>query len=45
MSREESKSNISKREGEISRRELEEEANNAIGDNLDREWERAQNQG
>ncbi|KAJ5123269.1 FAD-dependent pyridine nucleotide-disulfide oxidoreductase [Penicillium atrosanguineum] len=43
MSREESKSNISKREGNISHRELEEEANNAIGDNLDREWKRAQN--
>jgi hypothetical protein len=43
MSREESKSNISKREGDISHRELEEEAYNAIGDNLDREWKRAQN--
>jgi hypothetical protein len=42
MSREESKSKISKREGMISQRELEEEANKAIGDNLEREWKRAQ---
>lgn len=42
MSREESKSKISKREGMISHRELEEEAYNAIGANLEREWKRAQ---
>jgi hypothetical protein len=42
MSREESKSIISKREGMISHRELEKEAYNAIGDNLEREWKRAQ---
>jgi hypothetical protein len=40
MSREESKSKVSKREG-LSRRELEKEANRAIGDNLDKVWERA----
>lgn len=44
MSREESKSMISKRERVISHHELEEEANNAIGDNLEREWKRAQMQ-
>lgn len=42
MSREESKSKISKCEGVISHRELEEEANNAVGDNLQRERKRAQ---
>lgn len=41
MSREESKSKISKREGILSQRELEEEANNAIGDDLERVWKRA----
>ncbi|KAJ5902877.1 FAD-dependent pyridine nucleotide-disulfide oxidoreductase, partial [Penicillium taxi] len=41
MSREESKSKISKREGNISLRDLEKEANSAIGDNLEREWRRA----
>ncbi|KAJ6050283.1 uncharacterized protein N7446_005479 [Penicillium canescens] len=39
MSREESKSKVSKREG-LSRRELEKEADRAIGDNLDKVWER-----
>ncbi|KAJ5952976.1 FAD-dependent pyridine nucleotide-disulfide oxidoreductase [Penicillium vulpinum] len=41
MSREESKSKISKRTG-LSHRELEKEAMRAIGDNLDKEWKRAQ---
>lgn len=44
MSREESKSMISKREGAIAYRELEEEASDAIGDNLEREWKRARMQ-
>ncbi|KAI2699762.1 hypothetical protein CBS147317_6677 [Penicillium roqueforti] len=41
MSREESESKVSKRTG-LSHRELEEEAINAIGNNLDAEWKRAQ---
>ena len=41
MSREESKSKVSKRTG-LSQRELEEEAIHAIGNNLDAEWKRAQ---
>ncbi|OQD82416.1 hypothetical protein PENANT_c021G05111 [Penicillium antarcticum] len=40
LSHEESKSKVSKREG-LSRRELEKEADRAIGDNLEKEWERA----
>ena len=41
MSREESKSKVSKREG-LSRRELEREADRAIGENLEPQWKRAQ---
>jgi hypothetical protein len=41
MSREESASKISKRTG-LSRRELEKEAERAIGNNLDAAWKRAQ---
>jgi hypothetical protein len=41
MSREESKSNISKRTG-LSHSELEEEAVREIGDNLEPVWKRAQ---
>jgi hypothetical protein len=41
MSREESKSKVSRRTG-LSHRELEEEAKRAIGNNLDAEWKRAQ---
>ncbi|CAG8890485.1 unnamed protein product [Penicillium egyptiacum] len=41
LSREESKSKVSKRTG-LSHRELEQEAVREIGDNLDREWKRAQ---
>jgi hypothetical protein len=41
MSREESKSKISKRTG-LSHRELEKEAMRAIGKNLDEQWNRAQ---
>ncbi|KAJ5769782.1 uncharacterized protein N7511_001833 [Penicillium nucicola] len=40
LSREESKSKVSKREG-LSRRELEKEADRAIGENLEKEWQRA----
>ncbi|KAJ5787618.1 FAD-dependent pyridine nucleotide-disulfide oxidoreductase [Penicillium paradoxum] len=41
LSREESKSKLSKRSN-LSRRELEQEAEDAIGDNLDKEWKCAQ---
>lgn len=42
MSREESASKVSKRDGLLSRRELEKEAVRAIGANLEPQWERAQ---
>ncbi|KAJ5083859.1 hypothetical protein NUU61_008438 [Penicillium alfredii] len=42
ISREDSQSKISKRSGSLSRRELEREAVDAIGDNLESQWKRIQ---